>query len=84
MLAHFTLYLIASLTAAMLATALAHAKHRTWMLWGIASMFFPPVVLILLFLPARSGPAPYEQEYRDEDEEDDDDEARRDRGGFYW
>jgi hypothetical protein len=87
MLAQFTLYLIASLSAAILATALAHAKHRTWMLWGIMSMFFPPVVLILLFLPARSGPAPYEQEYRDEYDEDIGDEyddAKRDRGGFFW
>jgi len=87
MLANFTLYLIASLSAAILATALAHAKHRTWMLWGIMSMFFPPVVLILLVLPARTGPAPYEQEYRDDNDEDIGDEyddAKRDRGGFYW
>ena len=83
MLVQFTLYLLASLIAAILATGLAHAKHRTWMLWGIAAMFFPPVVLILLFLPARSGPAPYEEEYSDDDDLEYD-EGRRDRGWFYW
>lgn len=88
MLAQLTIYLIASLSAAILATALAHVKHRTWMAWGITSMFFPPVILILLFLPTRSGPAPFEQEYSDDndiiDNGDEYDEAKRDRGGFYW
>ncbi len=83
MLAYLTFFLMASISAMILATALAHVKHRTWLLWGIASMFFPPAVLILLFLPARAGPAPFEQEY-EEDPDEDYDNGLRDRGGLFW
>ncbi len=85
MFAQFTIFLIASLSAGILATALAHAKRRTWLLWGIMSMFFPPAVLVLLFLPVRDGPPPYEQEYTDDNDiEDAYDDGRRDRGGLFW
>ncbi len=80
MLAFFTIYLVVALLALGLATGLAHIKHRTWLLWGIMSLFFPPVVLVLIFLPARSGPAPYEEEsiYGEEGDID------REDGGYLW
>jgi hypothetical protein len=80
MMAYFTIYLIAVILAASLATGLAHIKHRTWLLWGTICIFFPPAVFILLFLSKREGPAPYEDESNDEEFND----TERDEGWFYW
>ena len=71
-LATFTIFLVVSLFSAAIATALAHRKNRTWLLWGIMCMFLPPLVLILFFLPMRSGPAPFERESNGSDDDDDD------------
>ncbi len=85
MLAIFTYYLIAAVISATLATGLAHLKHRTWLLWGILCLFLPPLVFLLMLLPHRKGPAPYEQEYSDDNDiEDEYDDGRRDRGGLFW
>jgi len=77
-LAFFTVYLVAALFSMSLAIALAHYKHRTWVLWGVMCTFFPPLVLILILLPRRAGPAPFEVE------SDMDEYERRERGGFLF
>ncbi|MCP4936572.1 MAG: hypothetical protein GY927_20830 [bacterium] len=69
-LAIFTIILVVSLISATIATALAHRKNRTWLLWGIMCMFLPPLVFILIFLPTRSGPAPFERESNGDDDDD--------------
>lgn len=61
-LAIFTMYLVAGLFSMSVAIALAHIKHRTWVMWGLLCLFVPPFVLLLLLLPRRAGPAPFERE----------------------
>jgi hypothetical protein len=61
-LAVFTLYLIAGMFSMSIAIALAHVKHRTWVMWGVLCLFFPPFVVWLYLLPRRAEPAPYEKE----------------------
>jgi len=61
-LAWFTAYLIVAMLAGSLAVALAHVKHRTWLLWGGICMFFPIFLPLLVLLPRREGPAPFEDE----------------------
>ncbi len=81
-LATFTIFLVASLISATIATALAHKKRRTWFLWGIVCMFLPPLVLILFFLPTHSGPPPFERESNGYD--DDDDNIYGDKIEYRW
>jgi len=80
MLTYFTLYLLVALLSSTLAIGLAHSKHRTWMLWGIMSLFFPPMVILLLIMPKRKGPAPFEEESVDGEHDD----PNKDEGWFYW
>ncbi len=80
MLAYFTIYLVVAMIAATVATVLAHKKRRTWLLWGIMCMFFPPLVFVLIFLPKRNGPAPFEQESNG----DDDDDTFGDKMEYRW
>ena len=54
-----TIYMAAGLFAMGLAVALAHAKQRAWLVWGIFCLFFPPLVIILVLLPKRATPALY-------------------------
>lgn len=60
--AYLTIYIIVALFSMSLGIALAHMKHRVWVMWALLCLFVPPLVGVLLFLPKRAGPAPYEKE----------------------
>jgi hypothetical protein len=49
---------IAAVVSALLAAVLAGIKRRDHSFWAAWSFLFPPMLLILLFMPTNRGPRP--------------------------
>lgn len=58
------------LSALTLALILGAVKNRDGSSWGMVSFFFPPAVLLLLFLPKVPGPRRKRPTWHDEERRD--------------
>lgn len=67
-----TVYLTSALVAAIIASIAAPVKRRHAGYWMIFAFLFPPIVLVLLFLPRGRRVHNYNRDpFHDEDDHDD-------------
>lgn len=60
---------VVALAAAVAAALLASWRNRDHSAWAAWSFLFPPLVLVLLFLPRNAGPRPRRRSIDEEDHE---------------
>jgi hypothetical protein len=72
-----TIYLTTALVAGLVATMVARGKHRHSGYWMLVCFLFPPLVLVLIFLPkGRNVHDPHRDPFTGKTDDDEDDDTK--------